>query len=379
MATLNPGLSESGLSEKVRPLFVVGCPRSGTTAFADYLNQHPEILVCRERYNKVPWARVTRDLFTYERILDFRPEETNQQPLGGLEGWMQYHAEIVAKKDPTKLMWVGDKIPNFFREMGLLSENNPGARFILLYRPIEEVAESTEARSRDPSDPWFYGKNAFAMALEAWNTSLKKVREFIESNPRPRVLIVSYRDFFYRNEAVVPLISRFLGLEFDESVTKAWREASGEFESDRRRKRELSEEQLSFIQEHADRAAEAWVVDRINRQTREPGLYVEASIEAALASLNDAEARAWRLQQRVKTLEYTSLPTQEVSAERLQQKINTLEHNLAQTRREARRARKETQLLKARERHLRKTKTWRLLDMLNRIRTNVLGKLRRES
>ena len=42
--------SESGLLERARPLFVCGCARSGTTAFGDYLNQHPEVLLCQERY-----------------------------------------------------------------------------------------------------------------------------------------------------------------------------------------------------------------------------------------------------------------------------------------------------------------------------------------
>jgi hypothetical protein len=156
----------------------------------------------------------------------------------------------------------------------------------------------------------------------------------------------------------VPLISRFLGLEFDESVTKSWRVASGEFESRRRLKSPLSKEQRSLIQEHADHAAEAWVLDRIEKQPREPGLYIEESIEAALDSLNEVEARAWSLQQRVKTLE----------------------HNLAQERQQARRLKKKMRQLKVHEQNLQGLKgRRRLLKRLNRIRAGVVRKLRRES
>ena len=94
------------------------------------------------------------------------------------------------------------------------------------------------------------------------------------------------------------------GLEFDEPVTRSWQEASLGFESKRQSKEPLSEEQQSFIQKHADRAAEAWILDRIEKQWREPGLYVVESKEAALASLDEAEVRMWRLHHRVQELEH---------------------------------------------------------------------------
>jgi hypothetical protein len=57
----------------LRALFVSGCARSGTTAFSDYLNQHPELLVCRERYKYIA-DEITPDHFTFDRILDYKPQ-----------------------------------------------------------------------------------------------------------------------------------------------------------------------------------------------------------------------------------------------------------------------------------------------------------------
>ena len=372
--------SESELVGKARPLFVCGCDRSGTTAFADYLNHHQEILLCQERYKETSLSRITPDLFAFERILEFRPEETKKPPdlfdlfafEGGLEFrpgeaekrirkkrelFVRYHMELLAKKDPAKLKWIGDKYPPYVRDMGMLAGNNPGARFIVLYRPIEEVAESWDIRAKDQADHWLrsYGGE---QAVEIWNKALRKTREFVTSSPVPRVLIVSYDDFFYRNEAVVPLISGFLGLELGETVTKAWREASLEYEGRRRRKEQLSEEQRSFIQKSADREAEEWVLKRIERQWGEPEIYAEQSTEATLASLDKIEARMWQLQQRVKELEFTK-------------------YDLARERGELRKAQRKAQRtagrLQQRLEAVEASRTRQLMKMLHRATVEILN------
>ena len=63
-------------------------------------------------------------------------------------------------------------------------------------------------------------------------------------------------------------------------ATELLRNLTLQFEGARRHKEPLGEEQRSFIQEYADHDAEAWVLERIEEQWREPGLYVEESEEA---------------------------------------------------------------------------------------------------
>lgn len=341
--------SQDRFSEKLRPLFVGGCQRSGTTAFTDYLNQHPEILVCQERYKRIAREQIKPNLFTFERILDYRRGETNKP--WNLEYYVRRHAEILARKDPARLKWIGDKNPGFVKNMPLLVQNNPGARFIMLYRPVEEVAESWDARSKDPDDHWLTGLDGFALGVETWNTALRRLREFIESSPVPRVLIVSYRDFFCNAESYAPVISRFLGIEFDESVIEAWEEMSRRFEDERRRKMPLAEEQAAFIEEHADRAAEGWIRDRIARQWGEPGLYVQEDKETALASLAEMEARAWRLQRQVNELE-ERLTEKSRTNQRLRRRVANLNRRIA---------------------GIQGSRPWRLIQRLERIRMKVVG------
>ena len=321
-------------------LFVCGCDRSGTTTFADFLNSHPEVLVCQERFKAtIPQEQITPELFTFARILDFRPGET-ENPIwkNGKEFFVEYHKELVAGKDPERLRWIGDKNPNYIRRLELIAGNNPGARFVVMYRPIEEVAESWEARAKDPEDHW-NSKRGFERAVNTWNSALRNTRWFVEHSLAPRLLVVNYHDFFDRPERVTPLISDFLGLEFDESMTAVWAERSAEFRKGRRPKGKLSPEQRAYIEEHADRAAEAWILDRIEKQWGTPDVYARRNSRRALTETMDRmEAKTWRLQRRVKDLEA----------------------NLARRRREAN--------------ELTSSRSWRLLNKINGIRAKIRGK-----
>ncbi len=103
-----------------------------------------------------------------------------------------------------------------------------------MYRPIEEVAESWETKDADDHQN---SNKGLRQAVKTWNRSLQGTRRFIRDSLVPRVLLVSYHDFLYRTETVVPLISRFLELEFDESVTADLADEAPQFERVRSRRR----------------------------------------------------------------------------------------------------------------------------------------------
>lgn len=244
-----------------RPLFVAGCPRSGTTAVADYLNQHPAVLVCRERYKHLPSERISPELFTFNRILDYHRGETNTPP--------EYHEELLEEKDPSELRWAGDKNPMYFRHLHTLLDNNPGARFILTYRPAVDVAESFENRARREWDPW-PEQAGFEEGIRRWNLYLGYLREFLESGREPEVLIVSYDDLYDRNAECYALISSFLDLPEDETVRNSWLEIRHSLEHLREPKDLLTEEQKEFVEANKDHEAEKWVLEFIRRQEHGP-------------------------------------------------------------------------------------------------------------
>ncbi len=338
-----------------KPLFVAGCGRSGTTGLTYYLNQHESILVCIERYKAIP-RRITPNHFAFERILDYRRGETNIP--------RERQAQLLEGKDPKKLKWAGDKNPGYVRNFETLLENNPGARFIVIYRPVEEVAESFDARAKDPGDRWLTGKDGIETGVERWNSSLRRTREFIEGGMGPSVLIVGYHDFFYRNEACVPLVSRFLDLEFDESVREAWKRMSLQFEKRRREKEPLSAEQKAFIQENKDHAAEEWMLERIERQWSEPELYMgdpdsaDDEPRGAISGV-DLSRRLRACEKRVEQLK-SGLAKERGKVRRLKE----------QRRQTARRMR----ILERSIQAMRESAIWKLSTRLGRIKSRVMAK-----
>jgi len=287
--------------EGPRLLFVCGCDRSGTTVLADYLNRHPEILIRQETLDTTQQEEITLDLSTFERMLESGPKETGDSTSNGNgDHRVEHHAGPLTSKDPARLRWIGASNSDYVRRMESVAGNNPGARFIVMYRPIEEIAESWETKGAADHPN---GNDGFEQAAKIWNRSLQGTRRFIRESLVPRVLLISYHDFLYRTETIVPLISRFLELEFDESATADL--ADETLQPERESFEEtLGKEKRSLIQKHANRAAEAWILDRIDKQWRKPGLYTQKTSKAALAtSLDEMEARTWRLQQKVKELE----------------------------------------------------------------------------
>ena len=331
----NRALSQMWSFEQAKPLFVAGCPRSGTSAFTEYLNLHPEILVCMERYGRVPADVVSPELFEFERILDYSKEDTVMP--------REYHAELLARKEPEKLKWIGDKYPGYTRWLKKLARNNPEAHFIVLYRPVEEVAESWEAKSKNPDDPWLGGKNGFELGVDTWNKMQNRVRESVERGLDSKTLIMSYHDFFDRNEDCLRLIGRFLGLKFDESVREAWGEMSQEFETKRRPKRAPTEEQEELLLQK-DHEVEEWLLERIEQQWKDLELY-EAEREELVRSMNgepyrladallqsraeseDHAANARTLKQRIEKLEHR-LENKSTNVERLKRRNKRLENKI---------------------------------------------------
>lgn len=309
-----------------------------------------------ERYGRIPTREITPDLFTFERILDYREETVRPR---------DYYAALLSEKNEGDLEWVGDKNPNYVLRLNLLSRNNPGARFIVLYRPVEEVAESWGIEARNPDDPWRGRENGFERGVQAWNRALNKTREFVEHWAGPPVLIVDYHDFFYRNESCVSLISRFLDLEFDEEVLASWKEMSTRFERDRRPKKPLTEEQAAFVRAHKDRAAEDWFLRRIDAQWR---------------SLEENPANAEAL---YKAFVIGGSPGTRDKAEgdrSLERRIGELEEDLAEKTRTSVRLRKQNEELGLRVRDLdrqlqgiQNSKAWGILCGLDRLRRRMLG------
>ena len=191
-------------------LFVCGCPRSGTTALWELLKEHEQIALGLERYVLFMenGTSLSPELFEPSRFYDLRHDDT-------------FLADLRAQPTAAALQsarWVGDKIPNLYRDFGGLERNFAGreVRVIVIVRNIIDVAASYQRRAADAGDVTWSKQLDYRRAVLDWGNSLRATLNFIAMpGRRTSVMVASYEDLFYREGSAEPIF-QYLDLEMTE-------------------------------------------------------------------------------------------------------------------------------------------------------------------
>ena len=206
------------------PVFIVGCPRSGTTLLRMMLDSHPDLAIppeshfipkvwaLRRRYERDGAAKVERvasDIMRTHRFKEWGlPDE---------DVWLRLRsltkpgiAEVIdaffvayAERD-GKPRW-GDKTPGYSIEMVGIAELFPTARFVHLIRDGRDVAMSIRANFQEVGD---------IDAALVWATRVRKGRAQGRSLGSDRYLEVRYEDLVKDPQNVLTLICDFVDLEY---------------------------------------------------------------------------------------------------------------------------------------------------------------------
>jgi hypothetical protein len=212
-----------------RPIFVVGCPRSGTTLFRVMLHAHPRIALPPENQYVMPaYHRRAkfRDL-TVERNRQRLADWITQRPDGGFH-YLELDGEKVAREIVDgattlgtalgipfrayaqkfgKERW-GDKRPAYYGFMDELDRLFPDAQFIHVVRDGRAAVASYKAKMAFPrSDDGIRGIATWVRAVDAARASGAKL------GPQ-RYLEVRYEDFIAEAEREMRAVCAFLGEEF---------------------------------------------------------------------------------------------------------------------------------------------------------------------
>lgn len=143
-------------------VFVVGCPRSGTTLLKRILDAHPDLAItpethwiprCSRRSIGVSQdGRITADLYDYLRSyrkfanLRLDPVDVDRlfahSPPLGYADFVSRIFDLYGQRSGKKL--VGDKTPGYARHIGLLHELWPQAKFVHLIRDGRDVCLSVQ-------------------------------------------------------------------------------------------------------------------------------------------------------------------------------------------------------------------------------------------
>ncbi|TMR00629.1 sulfotransferase [Actinomadura soli] len=227
---MNPQLS--------RPVFVLGCPRSGTTLLQQMLHSHRRIAFpsetrfvhtayeARHRFgdlervaNRRALAEwITRGGNTKFRVLELDADEVIEEIVHGpptLGSALAIVFRAYARRH-GKPRW-GDKRPSYFRRVPMLRRMFPDAQFVHLVRDGRDAVSSLMRM------PWFEG-DIHAAAL-TW-------REAVDTGKRlgPRLGAGTFHELRYEDLVTDPRLAlvrlcAFLGEEYDPEMTRAYRHA----------------------------------------------------------------------------------------------------------------------------------------------------------
>jgi hypothetical protein len=222
LAAKSPGVP--GRDESQPPVFIVGCPRSGTTLLRMMLDSHPEMAIppeshfipkvwtVRRRYEQngaVKVQRIASDIMRNERFRHWNlPEEEvwdrlrslpNPRIADVIEAFFVVYAEREGKP-----RW-GDKTPGYSLEMVRITKLFPNARFVHLIRDGRDVATSIRENIEDIS--------ATDAAL-LWATRVRKGRAQGRAVGPDRYLEVRYEDLVQDPGSVLTSICEFVDLAY---------------------------------------------------------------------------------------------------------------------------------------------------------------------
>ncbi|MCW2990375.1 MAG: hypothetical protein JWM73_969, partial [Solirubrobacterales bacterium] len=231
-----------------RPLFIGGCPRSGTTLLRSLLDNHPDLAMPAETDFVLPLWRLRAgfgDLRDREnrRAVGrwvFRQHGHGGKRLRAGRFTRKQGVRRVVQAPPTlgsivdacfslyaeahgKQRW-GDKRPAYAAWIAVLFELFPDAQFINVVRdPRGAVA------SQIPLG-WAHEEAALASAAVRWETSIRRVDEFSARLRPDQLLDIRYEDMVGAPEATLEQVCAFAGLRAGDAIgTMIAAERTGKF------------------------------------------------------------------------------------------------------------------------------------------------------
>ncbi len=185
------------------PIFLVGCPRSGTTMLRQILDSHPAISCGPE----------TRFLWGMRGI-----EERNWSSLAGfgltIDEWHGQVRELFESlhgryaQSQGKVRWA-DKSPDYALMLDYVEALYPECQVVHLVRDPNDVIQS-----------WihFYGARSVRRAAHSWVRYVRAAHEYARSREAHRALEVRYEDLVGDPEQTLGQLFDWLGEPWQEEV-----------------------------------------------------------------------------------------------------------------------------------------------------------------
>ena len=222
-------------------LFVVGCPRSGTTLMKRMLDTHPQIAITREthwitrffdkRIGLTPEGLVTPDLipllFEYHRFPHLGIKKEKLEKLISSERDLSYgefvsHVfDLFGQRKGKHL--VGDKTPGYVQDVPLLHTLWPKTRFVHVIRDGRDVCLSLlnwRMASRIARSFPTWNEDPVTTSALWWELHVRLGMESGRSLGANLYYELRYESLVQRPEDECAALCTFLGIPYDSEMTK---------------------------------------------------------------------------------------------------------------------------------------------------------------
>jgi hypothetical protein len=183
------------------PIFVVGCPRSGTTLLRLILDSHPNISCGPETHFLIDFESIVGRHWYRIEMFKFGKPYWHAKIAEFFDSFQREYANARGKS-----RWA-DKTPTYSKRLPFLNDLFPDAQFIHLIRDPHDVVASHRSR-------WGY-KAAARCALQKWHRYVTMARAFGRTLPPGRYHEVRYENLVSGPEPTTRALIEFLGEAWD--------------------------------------------------------------------------------------------------------------------------------------------------------------------
>jgi hypothetical protein len=210
----------------MKELFIVGCPRSGTTMVQQALNRHSQIVIPPETkfffsflgHSRKRQRRHLDRLEADLQITLLRPARRVATPEEARAFYRHLARRYVERLPKRDVVYFGDKTPEHTGQLPRIRRLFPGAKILILYRDGRDVAASLRKM------PWM-SPDLYVCFL-VWLYYYRVVQD-ARGEGGPGLYFARYEDIVADPEKELGRILSFLGLPDEPAVACGWGNREG--------------------------------------------------------------------------------------------------------------------------------------------------------
>ena len=212
-----------------RPIFLVGCPSSGTTLVQSIIDAHPNISCGQETDFLVECQKIVSGKYWNKlKYYDSEPEYWHQKIADFFSSFKMDFAQKYGKK-----RWA-DKTPSYTPHLDFICKVFPNCQIIHIIRDGRDVVKSHRNR---------WGYKSALKATYIWREYITVAREFGKTLPTDQYLEIRYEDMVKEPETNAKLMLEYLEeawvpevLQYNESSSHNKPSGYAKYTQERRKK-----------------------------------------------------------------------------------------------------------------------------------------------